>query len=71
MNPSIKLMVNEPLPGQFVWTLLETDPEGGHPRVLRGAGDPVDSYEVALASGQRAVDSEIRSRAASRPRTSA
>ena len=63
MTHPIKLTVDEPLPGQFVWTLLETDPDGGHPLILRSAGDPVDTYEAALASGQRAVDSEIRKHA--------
>ena len=71
MNSSIKLTVDEPLPGQFVWTLLETDRDGGHPLILRSAGDALDSYEAALASGQRALDSEIRSRASARPRSTA
>lgn len=63
MTHPIKLTVDEPLPGQFVWTLLETDPDGGRPLILRSAGDAVDTYEAALASGRRAVDSEIRNRA--------
>jgi hypothetical protein len=70
MTHPIKLTVDEPLPGQFVWTLLETEPDGGHPLILRSAGDPVDTYEAALASGQHAVNSEIRRRASAPARPS-
>jgi hypothetical protein len=64
MTHSIKLIVDEPASQQFVWTLLETEPDGSNPLILRSAGDPVDSYELALASGQRALQNEIRNRAA-------
>ncbi|MFS2053136.1 hypothetical protein ACEN9J_16540 [Variovorax sp. Varisp41] len=64
MTHPIELIVDEPAPGSFVWRLLETDDSGGHPRVLRSAFDPADSYEVALASGERALHSEIRQRTA-------
>ncbi len=63
MNTPIKLTVTEPTPGSFIWTLLETDAEGTHPLVLRRAEDVSDSYEVALASGKRALDAAIRQRA--------
>lgn len=56
----IELIVDEPTPGSFVWRLLETDADGAHPTVLRSAFDAADSYEVALAAGQRALHSEIR-----------
>ena len=55
--------ITEPAPGSYVWTLLETDAEGEHPRVLRKAEDSADAYELALASGKRALDSAIRERA--------
>ena len=66
MNHPIKLTIEERAPGSYVWTLLETDDAGEHPRVLRSADDPVDSYELSLASGKRALESTIRERA---PRT--
>ena len=64
MTQPIELIVEEPSAGSYVWRLLETDANGGNPRVLRDAFDPVDTYEVALAAGQRALQSEIRRRAA-------
>jgi len=63
-NTPIKLTIEEPTPGEFVWKLLQTDTEGTHPLVLRTADDTSGSYELALASGQRALDSEIRKRSA-------
>lgn len=63
MTHPIELIVDEPAPGSYVWRLLETDNGGDHPRILRSAFDPADSYESALASGQRALQSEIRQRA--------
>ncbi len=63
MTQPIKLIIEEPTPGSFVWRLLETDTEGGHARILRSAEDEADSYELSLASGQRAHDTEIRRRA--------
>ncbi|MDP9600290.1 UNVERIFIED_ORG: hypothetical protein J2W38_000060 [Variovorax paradoxus] len=64
MTHPIELTIEEPLPGAFVWQLLETDDQGTHPRVLRKAFEPAESYELALSSGQRALQSEIRHRAA-------
>ena len=60
MTHPIELIVDEPAPGSFVWRLLETDANGANPTVLRSAYDATDSYELALASGQRALQSEIR-----------
>jgi hypothetical protein len=60
MTQPIELIVEEPLPGSFVWRLLETDAQGANARVIRMAPDPVDSYEGALASGQAALKGEIR-----------
>jgi hypothetical protein len=64
MTHPIELIVEEPAPGSFVWRLLETDADGANRTVLRSAFDPADSYEAALASGQRALRSEIRNIAA-------
>lgn len=63
MTHPIELIIEEPLPGAFVWQLLETDDQGTHPRVLRKAFDAAESYELALSAGQRALQSEIRHRA--------
>lgn len=63
MTHPIELTIEEPLPGAFVWQLLETDDKGTHPRVLRKAYDAMESYELALSAGQRALQSEIRHRA--------
>jgi hypothetical protein len=65
MTNPIELIIEEPLPGAFVWQLLETDDQGTHPRVLRKAFDAAESYELALSAGQRALQSEIRHRAPS------
>jgi hypothetical protein len=62
MTQPIELTIGEPLPGSFVWHLLETDDQGTHPRILRSAYDAAQSYEEALSSGQRALKSEIRLR---------
>lgn len=63
MTHPIELIVEERALGAYVWRLLETDANGGHPTVLRDAFDPADTYEAALAAGQRALQSEIRRRA--------
>lgn len=65
MKNPIKLTVSEPTPGSYVWTLLETDAEGASPLVLRRADDAAETYEMALASGQRALASALRVRTAS------
>jgi hypothetical protein len=62
MTQPIELIVEEPAVGSYVWRLLETDANGGNPKVLRDAFDPADTYEAALAAGQRALQSEIRKR---------
>ena len=64
MTQPIELLVEEPVPGSFVWRLLLTDEQGGNLRVLRMAPDPADTYEAALAAGQAALRSEIRRHAA-------
>lgn len=63
MKPAIKLIIDEPTPGSYAWTLLETDDKGANPLRIASAEDTVDTYELALASGQRALDSVIRRRA--------
>ncbi|MGJ7615641.1 MULTISPECIES: hypothetical protein [unclassified Variovorax] len=65
MTHPIELTIQEPLPGAFVWQLLETDDQGTHPRLLGKAYDAADSYELALSAGQRALKSAIRERTAS------
>ncbi|HYP85553.1 hypothetical protein [Variovorax sp.] len=64
MTHPIELIVEEPMPGSYVWRLLETDDSGGNARVIGMAFDPADSYEVALAAGQGALNHEIRRRKA-------
>ena len=64
MTHPIELIIEEPALGSYVWRLLETDTDGANPKVLRDAFDPADTYEAALAAGQRALQSEIRRRAA-------
>lgn len=65
MTHPIELTIQEPLPGAFVWQLLETDDQGTHPRVLSKAYDAADSYELALSAGQRALKRAIRERTVS------
>jgi len=64
MTHPIELIIEEPALGSYVWRLLETDAEGANPKVLRDAFDAADTYEAALAAGQRALQTEIRRRAA-------
>ncbi|BEP63671.1 hypothetical protein GmRootV213_42250 [Variovorax sp. V213] len=64
MTHPIELIIEEPALGSYVWRLLETDAEGANPKVLHGAFDAADTYEAALAAGQRALQTEIRRRAA-------
>ncbi|MDQ0587824.1 hypothetical protein QFZ47_001933 [Variovorax paradoxus] len=68
MTQPIELIIEEPALGSFVWRLLETDADGANPKILRDAFDPADTYELALAAGQRALHSEIRRRAPAQPR---
>jgi len=51
----VQLMVEEAVPGAYTWTLRETDDQGKAQRVLRRSEDSFDSYELALASGSRAL----------------
>ena len=65
MTHPIELIIEEPALGSYVWRLLETDAEGTNPKVLRDAFDAADTYEAALAAGQRALQTEIRRRTSS------
>lgn len=65
MNNPIKLVIDEPAPGSFVWTLLETDTSGAPRKVFKSAEYGADTYEAALAAGTRVLDSEMRKTAAS------
>jgi hypothetical protein len=60
MKNPIKLVIDEPAPGSFLWTLLETDACGAPRKVLRSAEYGADTYEAALAAGTRMMDAEIR-----------
>ncbi|SCK47087.1 hypothetical protein VAR608DRAFT_4639 [Variovorax sp. HW608] len=60
MKNPIKLVIDEPAPGSFIWTLLETDAGGAPRKVLRAAEFGADTYEAALAAGTRMMDAEIR-----------
>jgi hypothetical protein len=64
MKNPIKLTIDEPAPGSFVWTLLETDPDGAPRKVLKAAEYGADTYEAALAAGTRVMDAELRRGAA-------
>lgn len=59
-HPALKLIVEEPQPGAFVWKLQQTDADGQPTRILRECEAPADSYEVALASGTRALQAALR-----------
>ncbi|WP_431275652.1 hypothetical protein ACQ858_04780 [Variovorax ureilyticus] len=67
MNNPIKLVVDEPAPGSFIWTLLETDAGGAPRKVLRAAEFGADTYEAALAAGTRMMDAEIRKNVTASP----
>ncbi|RDI18589.1 hypothetical protein DFR41_11436 [Pseudacidovorax intermedius] len=56
----LKLIVEEPQPGAFVWKLQQTDANGQPMRTVREGESPADSYEVALASGTRALQAALR-----------
>lgn len=55
----MQLLVEEPIPGSFVWSLMETDDAGKPVKVVRRAGDAADSYESALAAGTHALDAQL------------
>lgn len=60
MTNPIKLVIDEPVPGSFIWTLLECDAGGVPRKVMRAAEYGADTYEAALATGTRMMDAEIR-----------
>lgn len=66
-HPSLQLLVEEPIPGSFVWTLAETDTHGKPTRVARRAQEPDDSYEAALAAGTHALHAQLRTQPAPSP----
>ncbi len=66
MKNPIKLVIDERAPGAFIWTLLECDAAGAPHKVLRAAEYGSDTYEAALAAGNRMMDAEIRRQIASR-----
>ncbi len=66
-HPTLQLLVEEPVPGSFVWTLAETDTRGKPTRVARRAEDAFDSYEAALAAGTHALNAQRRAQAAPAP----
>lgn len=59
-HPAIRLLVEEPTPGAFVWTLAETDARGKPTKVARRADEPSDTYEAALAAGTHALNAQMR-----------
>ncbi|MBU2287604.1 MAG: hypothetical protein KKC85_14375, partial [Gammaproteobacteria bacterium] len=65
-HPPIKLVIDEPSPGSFVWTLLETDASGAPHKVVKAAEYGADTYEGALASGTRALDAALHKAEATR-----
>lgn len=55
----LQLLVQEPDPGAFLWTLMETDAGGQPVKVARRAEDTFESYEAALAAGTRALNAQL------------
>ncbi len=51
----VKLVVQEPNPGDFVWALMESEEDGSDEHEVQSADAGVDSYEAALAAGTRAL----------------
>lgn len=66
-HPKLQLLVEEPTPGAFVWTLIETDDRGKRGKVARRAEEAADSYEVALAAGTHALNAQMRAQPAPAP----
>jgi hypothetical protein len=56
----IKLTIEETRAEQFLWRLVETDDSGRNARTIDSAREPAESYELALSSGQLALNSNIR-----------
>lgn len=56
----LQLRVEEPSPGAFLWTVIETDSDGKPVKVLRSAEDASESYEAALAAGTRALNARLQ-----------
>jgi len=57
----LQLQVEEPVPGSFVWKLVQTDGSGAPIKVVRQSEDGADTYEAALASGTRALNAQLHS----------
>lgn len=55
----LQLLVEEPLPGTYAWTLHETDAQGRVLRIMRRSEDSFDSYESALAAGSHALRAQM------------
>ncbi len=58
-HPTLKLVIEEPAPGTYVWALMETDARGKTVKVARRADDACDSYETALAVGTRRLNAQL------------
>lgn len=58
-HPSLQLLVKEPVPGSFVWALMEIDGHGKAVKTARRSDDRFDSYEAALAVGTRALNAQL------------
>ncbi len=64
-HPTLKLVIEEPVPGAYVWALMETDAHGKTVKVVRRADDACDSYETALAVGTRRLNAQLQAQASS------
>lgn len=62
-HPRLQLQVQEPVPGSFVWALMETDAHGKAVKTARRSEDSFDSYEAALAVGTRALQAQLQAQA--------
>ncbi len=62
-HPSLQLLIQEPVPGAFVWTLMETDGHGKTVKTARRSDDTFESYEAALAVGTRALHAQLHAQA--------
>ncbi|KQP14226.1 hypothetical protein [Pseudorhodoferax sp. Leaf267] len=58
-HPTMKLVIEEPHPGAYVWALMETDDRGKTVRVAQRAEEASDSYEAALATGTRRLHAAL------------
>ena len=62
-HATLKLVIDEPHPGTYVWSLMETDDRGKTVKVARRADDACDSYEAALAVGTRRLHAALQAQA--------